>query len=314
MLGELERKLTAIIGDGLAGRPHVLVSQAVLTPAPEAGQTALGVGLTGVRPFASFAREALAFSGTRELPRSRRVLALRFAARLGFQARPDEDSAEAVAATRGRLLDDFSLAGHLLAAEPIRQGSAFLTALDDPGFSVRCFDFAAGSLEESISPDGLLRGELRYRGEAAVWPPGASSEERPLRVDVVLEPQPVSIEALSSVVAPSGGTTVTVALASSMRLRPEGDERVPLELAVSVLGDLPPGQRGTIVSGSEGGEAGVRIVAVTPPRTSLDYVAPASPGRAGRIEYVAVHLATPDRLRGLFLGSTPIRVLPEAPT
>src|SRR5205807_457388 len=57
-------------------------------------------------------------------------------------------------------------------------------------------------------------------------------------------------------------------------------------------------------------ETGLRILAIAGPRLAIPYVAPAgNPGPAGRTEYVAVHLATPARGRGLFLGSAAIQLL-----
>jgi hypothetical protein len=92
-------------------------------------------------------------------------------------------------------------------------------------------------------------------------------------------------------------------------LEPRTDE--PLRLAVTVLSDFPAAQRGTISGGTAGAETGFRIIDVAQPETTITYQAPGSGIDRTRIEYVAIHLATPDAHRGVFLGSTAIRLEPS---
>jgi hypothetical protein len=105
-----------------------------------------------------------------------------------------------------------------------------------------------------------------------------------------------------------------------VRIRGVGGERLveidprtrePLELALTVVSDLPPNERGAITSGAAGLESGVRIVAVGDPETVAVYRAPAGELGATRAEAVAVHLATPEGARGLLLGSAPVLLVPS---
>jgi len=84
-------------------------------------------------------------------------------------------------------------------------------------------------------------------------------------------------------------------------------------LAVQVLADVPPAERGRITSGADAAAADVRVQEITQPDTVLIYQAPDGPIDRPRLEYVAVHLATTENLPGVFLGSTPIRLLADAP-
>jgi hypothetical protein len=154
--------------------------------------------------------------------------------------------------------------------------------------------------------------ELGYVGSAIVWPPGPPTQEGLMRaIDTIIGVLPLAITADSPVV-PAGGTT-------SVRIRGVGGERLvdtdpethePLELALTVVSDLPPDERGAITSGQPGLEVGVRIVAVSEPETVAAYRAPAGELGATRAEAVAVHLATPEGARGLFLGSAAVLLTP----
>ena len=76
-----------------------------------------------------------------------------------------------------------------------------------------------------------------------------------------------------------------------------------------MLGDVPPAERGSIPAGAAGNETGLRILEVAGPELLIPYQAPAGdPGPVGRVEYVAVHLATPDGGKGIYLGSAAIRL------
>ena len=130
-------------------------------------------------------------------------------------------------------------------------------------------------------------------------------------IDAIVAALPLSI-ATDSPVVPTGGTTL-------VRIRGVGGERLvdtdpetrePLELALTVVSDLPPNERGAITSGAAGLETGVRIVPVADPETVAGYRAPAGELGATRAEAVAVHLATPEGGRGLFLGSAAVILVP----
>ena len=77
-----------------------------------------------------------------------------------------------------------------------------------------------------------------------------------------------------------------------------------------MVSDAPPARRGAISGGVAGTETGFRVIDVTLPETSIGYQAPASGIDRTRLEYVAIHLATPDGQRGVFLGSAAVRLEP----
>jgi hypothetical protein len=79
-----------------------------------------------------------------------------------------------------------------------------------------------------------------------------------------------------------------------------------------VISDLPPALRGTITSGADGAEPGLRIVSAGAASTVITYAAPTGNLGATRNEFVALHLATPDGQRGVFLGSAAIQLVPKA--
>jgi hypothetical protein len=176
MLHELERKLTALVGDGLVDRTHLSVVQAPSAVLPlDPGQGAVRVGLAEVRPLVGFERSQVAFGGAADGPTSRRVLPLRFRASLEFLLRPGVGS-DAVPDGRALLLEDISLVGHNLAAPAVRDGSAFRTAGPDQGFEVRSFELEQCDVEPTFEAN-TLRGELVYGGEVAIWPPTPATDE-----------------------------------------------------------------------------------------------------------------------------------------
>ena len=132
-----------------------------------------------------------------------------------------------------------------------------------------------------------------------------------LAIDTVSVALPVSIVA-SNPVLRAGQTAIvtTRSLPLSRLVTPTPATRAPLQLAVTVLSDVPPAQRGTITGGSAGQETGFRIIEVTPPQTAISYHAPAAAIARARVEYVAVHLATPEGHRGEFIGSIAMRLEP----
>lgn len=314
MLHELERKLTALVGDRLAGRPHLRVVQAPTPLLPlAAGRGAVRVGLAEVTPATAFERSQVAFGGTADAPTSRRVLPLRFQAAIEVAFRPG-DTASALLDGRALLLEDLSLIAHALAAPDVRDGSAFSAAGPDLGFAVRAFELERGQIGPAPGAE-VLGGELRAAGEAIVWPTTPAGPAGTIRrADTVLAPLPIPMD-LDRPVVPAGATArLRIGSVPGQRLTgPAGAERGPVALALRVMSDLPPEQRGVILSGAAGPETGLRIVPTTGPETVVEYRAPGGDLGAVRLELVAVHLARPDGEVGPFLGSVAVKLAPAVP-
>lgn len=309
MINRIEQKLTSLLGDDLAGRTHLSVIEAPGPPSGiNAGRGAVLVSLAETTPENQFERDTFAFSGNQ----SRRVLPVQFTARIEFFQRPAGHSAAQTAAARNLLLEDLSLVSHGLARENILNGNEFAPSDPDPGFRVISFIQQGGSIDRD--PEGqFLTAALRYLGKAQIWPPGAVQTEGEIRaVDSVLVAMPLEIELQNEVVR-AGDTAALKArsLPGSRLAGLEPPSRQALRLAVTVLSDAPPAQRGTISGGEPGAETGFRIITVSPPETTITYRAPADGIERTRLEYVAVHLATPDAHRGVFLGSAAIRLEPS---
>ena len=310
MLSELERKLTAVVGDATTARTHLSVVSASDATAPAAGRGVCRVGVSALTAESAFERQELLLSKSNGSATSRRVLPIGFRAVLAFAMRPSGADASERAAARTLLLDDVSVVGHALATAEVRDGRAFRTAAPDPGFAVRSFALAEGAVRGEAGD--VFAAELTYDGAALIWPPGPPTQEGVTRaVDVILAALPVSI-ATDSPVVPTGGTT-------SVRIRGVGGRRLvdvdpptrePLALALTVVSDLPPNERGAITSGAAGLETGLRIVPFADPETVAEYRAPTGDVGATRAEAVAVHLATREGARGLFLGSVPVILAP----
>jgi len=212
---------------------------------------------------------------------------------------------------RDLMLKDMSLVSHGLARTAVVNGKHFEGNDPDPGFRVLSFEFESGNLNRD--PDGqLLTGGLRYRINAEIWPPGLVQEEGKIAIiDITTASLPMEIVARPAIVRADETASVLVRSLPATRvatLDPPGTQA--LKLAVAVMSDAPPAQRGSITGGTPGAETGFRIIEVTPPETTISYQAPATGISRTRIEYVAIHLATPDSHRGVFLGSTAIRLEP----
>lgn len=308
MLSQLEHKLTSLIADGLVTRTHLSVVGAPgPVPALGAGKGAVLVSLAELTPVATFERGQLTFNGSQ----SRRILPIGFSAQIEFFLRPSSGTPAALADARETLLDDLSLAGHRLAQDNVSSGQAFAVADPDPGFKVNSFLLDSGGIERDAAGD-RLSGLLRYRGSGEVWPPGEVQQEGEiLAVDSVIVPLPLAIEARDAVVRAGQTATIRVRSLGGQRLMArEPRQTQPLQIAVTVVSDAAPAQRGSIVGGTAGVETGFRVVDLTPPETVVSYQAPASGITRTRIEYVAIHLASPDRHRGVFLGSAAVRLEP----
>jgi hypothetical protein len=306
MLSQIESKLTALIADRLTERTHLTVVQAPRpTASPGAGDGVVVVSLTDVTAATRFEPTQLAVNGTQ----SRRVMPSQFGARIDFIMRPENGPAGAGA--RELLLDDMSLVSHGLAGEDFATGRAFTVADPDPGFRVRALLLDTGTIS-NVSDAGNLTGVLHYRGNGEIWPPGVTQQEGEIRaIQSTIVSLPLEIVARDLVVRAGQLATIRVRSLHGQRLLERDPRRTePLRLALTVLSDAPPAQRGSITGGEPGTETGFVVVEATPPETSIQYQAPASGISRSRLEYIAIHLAAPDRQRGVFLGSAAVRLEP----
>jgi hypothetical protein len=306
MLSRIEQKLTSILGDDLATRTHLSVVEAPGPPTGvDAGSGAVLVAVSEMTPAPLFERDKFSFNGAQ----SRRILVVRFAARIEFFLRPEGNDTGELAAARQLLLDDMSLVSHGLGRETLANGKDFAVSDPDPGFRVLSFGLDTGGINRDLEGQ-FLTGFLRYRGDAEIWPPGVAQQEGEIRaIDTVMVPLPLEIAARNAVVRAGESASVRVrSLPPARVVTREPPATEALRLAVTVLSDAPPAERGVITSGSPGAETGFRIIAVTSPETAIAYQAPATGISRPRVEYVAIHLATPDAHRGVFLGSIAIRL------
>jgi hypothetical protein len=316
MLDELERKLTALVGDATSTRPALAVVQATgELPAPDAGTGVARVGIASLAPEPVFAEEGvLLTNGDGPAPASRRVLPVGFTATISFERRATAAGASALVDARTSMLADASLVAHALAATGFATGAAFETAAPDPGFAVRSFGLATGVFDPPPAGD-LVAGSLGYAGTAVVWPPGvAEPEGRVAAVDSIIAALPLAIVPDDPVVSAGGATTVRIRGTSGRRLvDPATGARTDLRLAVTVVSDLPLAERGAIASGDAGTEEGSRLVTATGPETAVAYQAPTGDIGTTRSELIAVRLARPDRSPGTPLASSAILLAPGSP-
>lgn len=310
MLGSLESKLTAEVAEALAGRATLVVQTAPLPLAsPPAGERSVRVSLEEMLPESNFEIERAAFFGASPGVRTRRVVQLGFLARVRAAACPQLQTAVEINRSRQLLMEDLSLVVHALDGPNYRDGHDLAGAPPDPGYEVTEFHLSKGGVRPELT-DNCLIGELEYQGKARIWPPGVSEEGGEIQlVDAVLEALPIDIHTVQPVVRAGGQTVVRVRVLSRLR-RANGNATVGVRLAATVLGDLPPAERGTVASGTAAPDAAFRLHAVGDAPVEIAYAAPPGTVTRPRTEYVAVHLATPDGGAGVFLGSTPIRIVP----
>lgn len=264
------------------------------------------VSISEAKPNALFRAEQ--FELQTGPPRSRRLLPVSFIAAIDFAIKPPDNSA-GLTASRTLLLDDLMLSGHFLAREEIRAGKSFAVANPDPGFRVT--EFAVGkTVFNRDLQQGLLTGQLECTGQAQLWPPGTTTPEGQIdSVDINLIPQPIDVLPLQPAV--STGQLLRLRVRGLPSRRGPTTSPSPFAVAVRVLSDVPPDQRGTIANGIAGAESNLRIVEASAPDTEVQYRAPASGVDNVRIEVVTFFFATPQRKPGAFLGAVPVRVLGE---
>lgn len=309
MLNEIERKLAAILGDGLAARNHLSIVEGGVG-LPDAAKGIVRVSIADFQPASFFAPDEQTIGGGSPAP-VRRVLPLAFHARVDFAALPADNTPAAATAARIRMLEDISLAAHLLGADAIRDGTGFQTAAPDPGFSVESFALQQATLPADTA--GIpLSAELIYLGEASIWPPNVTSDVgRIVAVDPIIATLPIDAVLDSPSVRAGSGARVHIRGVHGKRLTdPTTGARNPVRFAVNVVSDLPMAQRGSITTGDAGVETGFRLVTSDDTETLIDYKAPSGDLGTTRVEFVAIHLAKPDGHSGAFLGSVAVPLVP----
>lgn len=334
MLSGLESKLTAIVGDGLSTRTHLTVLQAPnAVDNLTAGKGAVRIGISELLPQNIFERERFAFTGSTGAQSSRRILPLQFIANIDFQLKPASATPAGLSSGRTLLLDDMALTSHLLETETVRSGGIFKTSGADSGFQVKSFDLGKGTVGSELV-DGLLRGALSYQGMVEIWPPGLTTPEGEMKaIERVIAPLPLNVRVAKATVRVGEVANIHIGslnLQTSLQVKPPpnvadihtgsfkgtrlldlpGGHREALKLSIRVVSDLPPAERGQITSGEPGAETGSQIVTTTEPETIIVYKAPTGNIGSTRLEFVAVHLATPEKKSGLFLGSAAVRLVP----
>ena len=320
MLAAIERKIAAVLGDGMASRLHLDVMQAPApAAAPAAGKGLAVVSIGDVTTAGRFEPDFASMnSGSTD---SRRVLPVSFTVLLDFFYTPAAGPT-GVTDMRALQLDDLSLAAHLLAAPEMRTGSGLASAAADPGYRVLLFRVDKAAAAPSPAPPpapqlppGTLTAVLTCTGEAELWPPGVATPQGTIAaVDTTLAALPLQVLVDSAVVFAGGDTKLRLRSFGGQRLTdPATGAHAPLALAVTVTSDLPPAQRGAIVNGTAGVEMGVRIILAGDAETVIVYHAPEGSLGTTRTEYVAIHMATPDNRRGVFLGSAAVNLLPKTP-
>ena len=302
MLAEIEKKTAALLADALATRTHLQVIAAPGPPAPQdEGKEVAVVSIADAKPESQFNPER--FMTQKTPPQSRRVLPMTFTAAIDFAIRP-ESTAAGLSLARTLLLEDLSLSSHFLADEKIRSGASFAVANPDPGFRVTAFVVEANAFNRDLQ-QSLLTARLECRGQADIWPPGPVQPEGQIdAVNTLLIPQPLRIDPREPVVSTGATLRLHVSGLPARRLSAPG----PFAVAVRVLSDVPPDQRGTIANGVAGAESNLRIVSVGSPDTEVQYQAPAAVDNV-RIEVVTIHFATPEGKPGAFLTAIPVRVV-----
>jgi hypothetical protein len=300
MMQSLENRIVALAADLLTARANLTVAGGPAA-APAAGERRLTVALADFVPTESFSPEMLRRRVTP--PEEKRVLPVRGRVRMAFAAQPTTAAPANVAAARALLLEDMSLTGHGFSRPEFVDGRVFDTN-EDQGFRVLSFALEAGEAASSGSP---LSAELFYSFGAELWPPGILEPVSVTRgISRIATPLPLPDSGDEHSVRAGETVTLTVAGLAVERPAAAGQPSLPLNLAVVVLSSAPPAARGVIENGTAAAEAGVRLVSAAP-GSGIVYRAPAL-AQGERLEYVAVHYATPDDKRGSFLATFAMRV------
>ena len=101
--------------------------------------------------------------------------------------------ADAILNARSQLLEDMSLASHILAAENVRSGQAFRTAAPDPGFDVLSFELSTRRYRGRLT-GGSADGHVDPRGTRPYLAAWVAQPEGVIRsVDTALAALPIDI-------------------------------------------------------------------------------------------------------------------------
>lgn len=307
MMQALENRIVALAADLLATRANLTVAAGPPSAeAPAAGARRLHVAVADFAPSDSFSPGMLRRRVTP--PEEKRVLAVNGHVRMAFAAQPSAAAPEDIAASRALLLQDMSLAGHGFARPDVAAGQAFDTN-EDQGFRVLSFALEGGAAAPATRSLPHT-GELLYAFGAELWPPGVVEPVSVTR-DISRVITPLPLPGSGEEHAVRAGQSVTLRLAGVAGERPPaaGQPALPLNLAIMVLSSAPPASRGMIESGTAAAEAGLRIVPAA--GAQVVYRAPTL-AQGERLEYVAVHYATPDGKRGGLLATFAMRVMAAA--
>lgn len=297
MLDELEAKVASVIGDALTSRAHTSV---VRPPAPrvptDLGRGTVRVGVSRFEPQRDFrpSRDRIERRPGGGFD-ARRVLSVAFELSVEVTIRPQTD---ALPAARRLLLEDLARVAHALDGESMRDGRGLRAAAPDPGFEVTRFLLRDGGAGPDLDGEALIA-TLTYDGHAFLWPVEPPSEEGEIAdVESTVVPLPVSVEVGRVPLAAGESTTLRIATSGISTER---------RLALAIVSDRAPADRGRIESGVEGPETDVRLVPVTAPDTVVSYRAPSDVGST-RFEVVAIFLARDDGTRGALIGTQAIEL------
>lgn len=301
MLDQLENRITALLGDRLAARTHLAVSAGGGTAdGLSAGAGSVAVRLEEVSRTTFFApRDMRLDAGT-----TRRVLPVQARLTVDFALRPAEPPGNPdIATARSLLLADVSVLLHAFGAAEIVDGRAFAPAAPDPGYFVHEVELQSAAIAPQMTGT-LLRASLGWNVQVDIWPVGLTEDLGTIdAVDVFIGATPLRLTALRQRLRVGETTELRITGLPVERLvAVDAATRAPALLALRVESDLPQAERGRIASGTEGTEAGVRLIAAADGAWVAQYAAPTGALGTTRSETIAVHIATPEGGRGLFLG------------
>ena len=301
MLAAIENRLAALIGNGLASRTHTHVVRTA-GPNPDPGKGRVLVTLSGVDEDPSFPVDLFSLGqGTPLKAPVQRVVKVRLHAQVDVTVTPVTAADSDAQAARDLALDDCATIIYVLHQEDVYSGKAFVTADADPGYTVHSFVF------EKVTMNGAAAASVLFSGTSDIWPAGSTADGGMIAaLDRILVPLPIKIAVDQAALVAGGATPVRVPSFAPTRLA--AGARTPASLAVSVMSDAPPAQRGTVPEGTAGPETGLRILPVASPATVFSYHAPAANPGPARWEYIQVHLATADLQRGTLLGTAAVRI------
>jgi hypothetical protein len=207
-----------------------------------------------------------------------------------------------------------STLGHALDGPDAADGSLFRPVAPDPGYLVRRFAWQDAAFDAALDGDGRLTGRWHARLLAEVWPVGLSEAEGLIdAIDIAVIGQPLRISADRARLRTGEQTEIRVASLPPDRLQTvDTGARRGTRLAVGVISDLPPADRGRVAGGDAGAVAGFRLIAVDAGSgvARFDYAAPTGDLGTVRAESVAIHLATPEGGIGTLIGGLTIGLLP----